>query len=195
MKISLAMYQCPVYTFGEDACMAIWFQGCKKQCPGCESPSFRSLLPKTDAEPIADEIFKKIRENQVSRVVISGGEPFLQPQALLWLVKRIFGILKSMGISTPDIMIYTGYKIEEIRQMGLGKSILSYISAVVDGEYIEDQNDGKTALRGSKNQRLIILNPALNERYQKYELQGRKHSIEWNETLKRFVYVGIKPKL
>ena len=90
-------------------------------------------------------------------ITISGGEPFLQAQALcrlLHTVKRH----RDMGV-----ILYTGFLLEEIQQLESGPELLALCDLVIDGPYIQELDDSKS-LRGSSNQRVI----PLTDRYKPY---------------------------
>ena len=73
-------------------------------------------------------------------------------QRLLYLLKEI----------SDDIIVYTGYKINDIIP-----EMLSNISVLIDGEYIEELNDN-SLLRGSSNQKVHILDEAKADKYNTY---------------------------
>ncbi len=150
---------------------AVWFQGCERRCKGCMSPASRPLdggfwasIPRLCETLLAQE--------GLEGVTISGGEPFLQPEALA----AMLSILRKK--SDLGVILYTGYTIEQLREM---KN--SYIDAIldgladllIDGEYVESRNDGKS-LRGSSNQRLIHLTDRYLSSQSLYE--GTKRDVE-----------------
>ena len=70
--------------------------------------------------------------------------------------------------------MFSGYKLEELQRSEKAKKALELIDALIDGEYIREQNDGKAVLRGSANQRINILNPSCRTDYKEYLLAGRQ---------------------
>ena len=78
-----------------------------------------------------------------------------------------------------DILIYTGYTYDELKSKNdkAIDDILSKISVLIDGEYIEELDDDKCSLRGSTNQRIIILDEKYKEEYNKYLEMGRTQQI------------------
>jgi anaerobic ribonucleoside-triphosphate reductase activating protein len=87
-------------------------------------------------------------------VTISGGEPFLQPRALLRLLQE----LKARRIHT---VVYTGYTLEALARRPEPEvpAALRLTNLLVDGPYVATLADGAGEWRGSRNQRLIP-NPA-----------------------------------
>lgn len=107
------------------------------------------------------EIFKMYRENPLlSGITFSGGEPFCQPEPLY----ELGSLVKSLG---HNVMTYTGYTYEQLLLMAEGNEgvgrLLSVTDILVDGPFIEAEKDLELKFRGSKNQKLIILNKALDK--------------------------------
>ena len=78
----------------------------------------------------------------VDGFTISGGEPFDQAQDLSELVKEI-------SVISDDILIYSGYKLEELRSRNDTSTeyILNNAAVLIDGAYMEELNDN-SLLRG-----------------------------------------------
>ena len=72
------------------------------------------------------------------------------------------------------IQVFSGFLLEDLRGQAECAALLDRIDALIDGEYIKEQNDGKAVLRGSLNQRIHYLNPAMEEIYAPYLKEGRK---------------------
>lgn len=132
------------------------FQGCERSCVGCYVPETHplgggALLPVRDVLATLLDPAGSPRDG----VTISGGEPFLQPHALLLLLQE----LKARRIHT---VVYTGYTLEALacRQEPEVQAALRLTDLLVDGPYVAALGDGAGEWRGSRNQRLIP-NPAL----------------------------------
>lgn len=129
---------------------------------------------------LADIIIQSGRDG----LTISGGEPFLQAQALYELVNLIRA-KRDIGI-----IVYTGYTLDEILQ---SKDLymcrfLEQIDLLIDGPYIEELNDGMN-LRGSSNQRAI----ALTARYES-DVDGygsKKAEVEFFMKEDKVLMVGV----
>jgi anaerobic ribonucleoside-triphosphate reductase activating protein len=91
---------------------------------------------------------------------ISGGEPFDQADALIYLLT---GIRK---LSTADILVFTGHSLESI------ESQLPAMDGLIDVLITDpfDETASQTlALRGSDNQRLVPLTPLGHKLYGGYD--------------------------
>ena len=129
-------------------------------CPGCHNPETHDIhggqlvdtseiIAKMDANPMLDGI------------TLSGGEPFLQPEACAELADEAH----KRGL---NVWCYTGYTIDTIiggRDNGK-RGLLKRIDVLVDGPYIESLRTLELPWRGSKNQRVIELRPELQKEVQ-----------------------------
>ena len=107
--------------------------------------------------------------NHCDGLTVSGGDPFEQPKAL----HRLLSLVRD-GFS--DILVYTGYTLEEIRK-GIsgaeGINALTLIDVLIDGKYVEELNQPDVLLRGSANQVIHYLNLEMRNRYTEYMKRGR----------------------
>ena len=71
-------------------------------------------------------------------------------------------------------MIFTGYKYEELLEREDARELLSRVDVLIDGEYVDELNDNKSALRGSINQHILYLNKEIQPEYEEYLAEGRK---------------------
>ena len=129
----------------------IWFHGCSKSCPHCiakemnESPEYESYTP--------EELCAWIETiDGISGLTLSGGEPFEQDPDLM---SQFLSSVRS-GKKEYGIICFTGKRIEEIRNDPSANRILEYLDVLIDGEYIDEQNNASD-LRGSTNQRILFL--------------------------------------
>ena len=131
----------------------IWTQGCPFSCPGCISPEGHSVGGGhvVSIQELADDI---VANKTIGGLTVSGGEPFLQSEALLQLLR----LLKARR---PDlnVIIFTGFTIEQLNWPD-AQQILRLTDVLIDGPYVDEQNDGK-GLRGSSNQQVHCLTPRL----------------------------------
>ncbi len=164
-KISLARMYYPVKALGPGNRVGIWMNGCNRGCEGCISPELQEY--DDSKEVTVNELMLMIRRirTPIDGFTISGGEPFLNPEALNEMVQSLVSIC-------DDILIFTGYRIEELRlqKNEAIDSVLNACAALIDGPYIKELNDNK-GLRGSSNQRCLIFK--YHDRYQGIEISER----------------------
>lgn len=180
MNIARILY--PVKVLGPGNRIGIWFCGCPRRCSGCSNPELWDF--KDEYEISIDAAVKLVSvissENKVDGFTITGGDPLYQANEFRAFLKKIKEI-------SPDILVYTGYNLEDIEQINLEN-----IAVLIDGEYIEDRNNN-CLLRGSDNQKIYILDEKLKEKYTKY-LQEETNKIQNFTTCDGIVSVGIHKK-
>lgn len=127
----------------------VFAQGCNHKCKGCHNPDTHSMSGGYEID--VDMLIKDILNSKhIDGVTFSGGEPFLQAEAFLYIAK----VLKHHNI---HIISYTGYTFEQIIGNNINHEIelLNNIDVLIDGPYIEKLRDLSIPYRGSKNQRII----------------------------------------
>lgn len=159
----------------------LWVQGCERRCKGCIAKDSWDIDNGT-TENVDDIVNEILSITNIEGVTISGGEPFLQSDALCELIKEIKS-KRDLGI-----IIYTGYLYDEIKENPLTK----ICDLIIDGEYVEELNDD-LSLRGSSNQNII----SITERYANiienyYGIQGRKTEMYFED--KGIKLIGIPTK-
>lgn len=180
----------PITTLGPGNRIVIWTIGCEKHCPSCAN---EELWAKNDDKNVEvhtffetfTETFSKV---QFDGITITGGDPLEQKDEILELLP----LLKSI---CSDILLYTGYTLEEVSEKfgasGM-KQLAQNVSVLIDGRYIEELNDNKVPLRGSTNQRIMFFDSSIQRKYEQYLEQGRKiQSVFYGE---KVISVGIHNK-
>lgn len=159
----------PVTALGPGKRIAVWLVGCHRHCPGCANPELWNPKPsqRISVEKLSNLIRQMAIERQADGLTITGGEPFEQSKELLYL-------LNSLRDLHLNALVFSGYKLEELQRTDTAKEVLEHIDVLIDGEYIKEQNDGKTVLRGSANQRMNVFNPKCQADYDEYLLAGRQ---------------------
>lgn len=195
MLIDQILY--PVESLGPGKRVAVWVVGCNRQCEGCSNPE---LWKATNQQPITPmQLFASISQIaekfQVDGITITGGEPMDQAKDLLELVR----LLK---VITNDILIFSGYLHEQLLQSDIHRTILNEIAVLVDGPYQKSLNKC-LALRGSSNQRILLFDLNMEQRYLEYIHTDKKriqnfhfadqsvsvgiHSVNFNAELNRLL--------
>lgn len=125
----------------------IWFHGCSRECPGCIAKEMNESIIFDEYSPSA--LYEWVCScDGIEGITLSGGEPLEQDkEALIEFLELVRNDSRNLGI-----ICYTGYRLEEISS----SPVLSYLDILIDGPYIDSQNDSRD-LRGSSNQRIHFL--------------------------------------
>ncbi len=129
----------------------VFTQGCEHHCPGCHNSHTHALDGGTMMP--TDAILARFDEDPLlSGITFSGGEPFLQPEALADLAEAVHARGK-------DVMVYSGFTFEQLlEQEGQDPAVrrlLEQADILVDGPYVESRRNLELEFRGSDNQRLL----------------------------------------
>lgn len=157
----------PVETLGPGRRIAIWLVGCPHACDGCSNPELWEIKGRESVSP--KEVFQSIQhivtDYPVDGFTITGGEPMMQAEELLQLVELLSRINR-------DILIYSGFYLNEILTDEKKKAVIEKIAVLVDGPYIKELNSGQ-AMCGSRNQRILLYDLAFERKYEDYLLRYR----------------------
>ena len=135
--------------------LAVFTQGCTRDCPGCHNPATHDLLGGSLMQ--TGDIIRLLQENPLQTgLTLSGGEPFLQPQACILLAQAT----KALG---KNVWAYTGYRYEELNkhQNPACRQLLQLLDVLVDGPFVLSLRNLKLPYRGSENQRLVDVQKSL----------------------------------
>lgn len=144
----------------------VFTQGCLHDCKGCHNPNTHD--PSKGYLKDIDTIIKDIKKNPLIKgITISGGEPFLQIDAILDLTKKA----KFNGL---NVIIYTGYTFEDLirRNDQKIKDTFLYADYLIDGPFVISKKSLELDFKGSSNQRTIDL--------QKTMKTGSVHEVSFN---------------
>ena len=163
--------------FGGEERYGLWTAGCPHRCPGCMSPASR--VPENGEWVRVEDIRMDILSTGLHEMTISGGEPFMQAEALANLIKTTRRLVPDLGV-----LVYTGYRLEELVKDEASIAFLKQIDLLIDGEYVDAQNlpdDRYRRLRGSRNQCIY----PLTERYLRRVLDGEYRERKTETFVKR----------
>ena len=138
--------------------LSVYFSGCHFHCPGCHNPEAQDFNYGRDYDlDVRQEIMQKLNKNGVMRTLsILGGEPLNEEN-----IGDVLNLIGWCKLDYPDLKIYlwTGYTIEELeaRDDDLVRAVLRNITCLIEGRYEEDKRDTTLPLRGSSNQRVIMM--------------------------------------
>lgn len=157
----------PVITLGPGRRVAIWVSGCRRHCKKCANPELweKKEYQKITSQKLVEAISSVIGYN-IDGITITGGEPFDQATELCEVIDGL--------PETIDVLIFTGYKYEELFEREDARELLSRVDVLIDGEYVDELNDNQSALRGSVNQHIWYLNKDAQLKYEQYLAKGRK---------------------
>lgn len=128
-----------------------------------------------DYEEISEfELAEKIIKSDTEGITISGGEPFLQAEALTKLIHEI------KKFCDKGVILYSGFTIEELKKRSDFENLLMCSDILIDGRYIKELDDGRAYI-GSSNQRIHFL----TERY-------KNIAPEYYSSYKRKAEIKIK---
>lgn len=111
---------------GPDNRFVVWTQGCPFHCDGC----FNQLTHSSTGGFGMDiaQLAEHINQNQDIRgITLTGGEPLLQ-------IKQISSLLNLVR-KDLDVLLFSGYTLEEINADTIKKQILYQIDAALLGRY------------------------------------------------------------
>ena len=114
----------------------VFFQGCDLRCKVCQNPSNWEM--KNGTEMTTDELVAVLKNEVINKkVTFSGGEPLMQVEALIDIIKKLSGF---------DVAVYTGHEFEEILQ-----ELLDNITYIKKGSFKEELKSTVKPYVGSTN--------------------------------------------
>lgn len=133
----------------------IFVQGCSRHCPGCHNPQTHDP---DGGRPVTVQslVNEAVKNPLIDGITISGGEPAEQPHAVAELA--MYAKLEDL-----TVWMYTGYRFEELQEMGYLGERLGWFDVIVDGAFVEGLKSYEARFRGSTNQRIIDVQKSLKE--------------------------------
>lgn len=129
----------------------IFTQGCKIGCYKCHN---KNTWPLDGGQLMKlDDIVEMWRKNPIiDGVTFSGGDPFLQPDKILYLIRKA----KETGL---DTCVYSGLYYNDLINSNNADiiAILQEADILIDGPFEFDKLNLNLLYRGSRNQRIIDL--------------------------------------
>ena len=140
--------------------MTIFTQGCPHHCEGCHNPQTHDFGGGYISHP--ENILKAIDANPLLKgVTFSGGEPFMQADALADLAVEIH----KRGL---NVLTYTGFTFEELldsfEKFPERKRLLEQSDYLIDGKFVLSLRSLNLQYRGSSNQRIIDVRKSLESK-------------------------------
>lgn len=132
--------------------LTVFTQGCPHHCPGCHNPGTH---PEEGGVLVAEaEILRRLEENPLlDGLTLSGGEPLLQMESLGALLEGVRAMQRAGR--RLDVVLYTGYVLEEVLALPGARALLEGVDVLVDGPFVAARRTFALPYRGSANQRAI----------------------------------------
>ena len=140
--------------------VSLFVSGCPHACPGCFNEiAWNYEYGEKYTEEVEEKVLVALSKPEIQGLSLLGGEP-LYPANL----HALLPLLRKMKERLPkkDIWCYSGYTYEELlSREGEEKKeldeLFSYLTVLVDGRFIASEKDITLLFRGSRNQRLILV--------------------------------------
>ena len=160
----------PVESLGPGRRIAVWVQGCERRCEGCANPELWDM--NQGANVPLDILVAMVRSA-------------IKTYQLAQMLDRVRNLC-------DDVLLFTGYYYHELAAHKEMYDLLSRISMLVDGPYIQAENQSEI-LRGSANQGMRMLDASKAQKYMDY-LEAGRHRIDDFDGENGIISVGIHPE-
>jgi anaerobic ribonucleoside-triphosphate reductase activating protein len=142
----------PDISNGPGCRVTVWIPGCNRKCPGCHTPWTHDYnAGKEFTTDTFDELCKILNKDYITGLTISGGDPLMQSDEILFDLCQLVHDIKEL-YPHKTIWLYTGYNINELNETQWG--VIRYCDYVVEGPFVEQLKDTTLAFRGSSNQKI-----------------------------------------
>lgn len=161
----------------------IWVHGCCFDCKGCLAHNTKfGEYKRMTIEELGNLI---LQQENIEGITISGGEPFLQANALRKLIDFLRA-KKDLGV-----IIYSGFTMEQLDLKPEYKGLLKVTDILIDGPYVEELDIGQPYI-GSSNQVIHQLSGRYINDASYYKAKGRRAEIKIYSD--QVVLVGVPSK-
>lgn len=142
------------YAMGPGKRACLWVAGCPFRCSGCATPEFLETTSGKDVAiaKVKRQIDAAIRDQRITGMSFSGGEPFAQAEAVAEIAKHA----RQRGLSTLSWSGYTRRRLESVNAPRGAAALLAQLDVLIDGLYVANRMEGDP-LRGSSNQVIHLL--------------------------------------
>ena len=144
---------------------SLFVSGCSHHCPGCFNEiAWDFNYGKPFTQDTIDSIIESLKPDYIQGLTLLGGEPFeySNQKGLLPLVRQVREVLPQ-----KDIWCFTGFLFDKdiienmCKKWKETNELLSYIDVLVDGRFVEELKNLNLKIKGSENQRTILVNESL----------------------------------
>lgn len=144
--------------------LTIFVSGCEHYCSECHNPETWDFNYGRNWHNRLDEIKEALKNPHIKNLVISGGDP-LHPKNQKAVADLLFEV---SGLTiNKNIILYTGYTIEEIKNHmndGHVAEVVSNVDYIIEGVYDRNNKTHIWDYRGSLNQRCFKITTEYNEK-------------------------------
>lgn len=165
--------------YGPGSRTVLWLQGCSIQCEGCWNDELWSFSG--GKKMSSAEIIQILQNNTDVGLTLLGGEPLDQAPAVLELIENCH-------TSGFDVMLYTGYELEELSKVQ--KQCVEQSDIVIHGRYVDNLRSENLLWRGSTNQDILIN----SQKYHDLELEERRQMEIHIDELGQVKVIGYPPE-
>ena len=130
----------------------------------------------------SEEIIQILQNNTDVGLTLLGGEPLDQAPAVLELIENCH-------TSGFDVMLYTGYELEELSKVQ--KQCAERSDIVIHGRYVDNLRSENLLWRGSTNQEILIN----SQKYHDLELEERRQMEIHIDELGQVRVIGYPPEV
>lgn len=166
MKVQVSGVINNSFVNGEGIRVVIFLSGCYFNCPECHNKDIQD--PNYGNSMEIDEVMDIIKNNIpiIDGITLSGGEPTLQWEQSLEIIKRS----KELGL---NVWMYTGDVYENLIKDSNKRQLIENADIIVDGRFEKDKVSNELIYRGSSNQRIIDCKKSIES----------NSIVLWNENL------------
>jgi len=165
--LNLAALQKNTNVVGPGLRDAVWVQGCSIRCPGCANIAYWEHKLRISMPVTRLLMHFRARIGKIDGISVLGGEPTEQAE----VVGLVLAGVQDLGMST---VLFSGKVFEELREDPRCAVLLAHTDLLIDGPYLQEEQDLTLYWRGSRNQRLI----RLSERFQNSDLNPTRENGE-----------------
>lgn len=182
MYLNLRQILYPVHNLGHGKRIALWTQGCSINCPDCLNPETWNPEDGVQVSIMLLAVLLMEISEGYDGITFSGGEPFDQYDALVYLAS----ILKRS--CKLDLLVYSGYTLEELCRAHPDLYFQEAFDYLIDGQYMSNV-PAEDNIRGSANQRIYQFSAG-----EVVELPTLANGIAWSVNLDTKAILSGIPK-
>lgn len=125
----------PVTALGPGRRVGIWVQGCTLACTGCASqdtwsPTGGVSMPVAGVAELLVSLME--RDEQITGLAVTGGEPAQQPAALAHVIAEVRSAAESMAREI-DVLLFSGYSYPVLARRAA--PLVDVVDTIIAGRY------------------------------------------------------------